>query len=311
MNLLGTRDIRQLCGELGIRPSKKRGQNFVTDPGTVRRIAALGVVEGEESPTVLEIGPGLGSLTLALLERGAKVAAVEIDRLLAQSLPETVRAHGGNVESLRVIQQDALQTTSGAQLVEGTGWEEPRLLVANLPYNVATPLLLHALEVMPKLRRAVVMVQAEVADRWVAKATDEAYGAPSAKLAWWGRAQRAFAVSRQVFIPVPNVDSTVVEFEREDILDRLIQNGLSGLEDASKGQVERLRQETFDVITQAFGQRRKTLRQALALYAGSPNEAASLVEKAGLDPSLRAERLEVVDFAKIAGVKMNRDGEWQ
>lgn len=293
--LLGTRDIRELCQVLGIRPSKKRGQNFVTDPGTVRRIAAGASLCPAE--VVLEIGPGLGSLTLALLETGARVVAVEIDSRLAAALPGTVRVHEGSVENLHVICADALSLDSASRLVQDTGWPPPAALVANLPYNVATPLLLHILEIMPEITRALVMVQAEVADRLVARVGDPAYGAPSVKLAWWGRARRAFAVSRQVFIPIPNVDSAVVEFHRRP--PRLF----PGAESLSVPELESLRRRSFAFINAAFGMRRKTLRQSLAKLCGSPTAAAGLLEKAGIDPSQRAENLEVADFAYLSRVE--------
>lgn len=293
--LLGTRDIRELCQILGIRPSKKRGQNFVTDPGTVRRIAAgVSVAPGE---VVLEIGPGLGSLTLALLELDARVIAIEIDPRLAAALPTTVRAHEGRVENLHVLCADALSLDSTSRMVPDSGWSLPVALVANLPYNVATPLLLHTLEVRPEISRALVMVQAEVADRLVATVGDPAYGAPSVKLDWWGRARRAFAVSRQVFIPIPNVDSAVVEFHRQP--PRLF----PGVESLSVPELESLRRRSFAFINAAFGMRRKTLRQSLAKLCGSPTAAAGLLEKAGIDPSLRAENLEVGDFARLAQVE--------
>ncbi|NMX04025.1 16S rRNA (adenine(1518)-N(6)/adenine(1519)-N(6))-dimethyltransferase RsmA [Mobiluncus mulieris] len=293
--LLGTRDIRELCLALDIKPSKKRGQNFVTDPGTVRRIAAGASLSSAE--VVLEIGPGLGSLTLALLETGARVIAVEIDSRLAAALPTTVRVHEGLVENLYVSCADALHLDSTSRVMTDTGWPPPVALVANLPYNVATPILLHILEVMPEINRAQVMVQAEVADRLVARVGDSAYGAPSVKLAWWGCARRAFGVSRQVFMPIPNVDSTVVEFRRES--PRLF----PGVESLNASEMEALRQRSFEFITAAFGMRRKTLRQSLARLCGSPDTAAGLLEKAGIDPGLRAENLGVADFAYLARVE--------
>lgn len=296
-DFLGTKDIRNLCRALDIRPSKKRGQNFVNDPGTVRRIVAGAEIAPND--VVLEIGPGLGSLTLAALETGAKVIAVEIDSRLAQALPDTVASHEAPVENLRVICADGLTITSVTELVGTSEWDEPRILVANLPYNVATPLLLHYLEVLPQIERAMVMVQAEVAERLVAKVGDDAYGAPSVKLAWWGRASRAFGVSRQVFIPVPNVDSTVVHFHREP------PQLFLGSEQLDAKTMESLRRRTFEFINAAFGMRRKTLRQSLSKICGSSVAAAELLEKAGINPGNRAENLTVEDFARIAHTELS------
>jgi hypothetical protein len=300
--LLGARDVSELCALLEVSPSKKKGQNFVTDPGTVRRIAAAaGISPGD---TVVEIGPGLGSLTLALLELGCKVIAIEIDQRLAAALPVTVAQHGANSADLCVMTQDALEIAGESDLEIPAGWAAPHRLVANLPYNVATPLLLHFLEVLPNLESALVMVQAEVADRWVAGVADGAYGAPSVKLAWWGRTKRAFKVGRNVFYPVPNVDSTVVEFRRLEVRQRLREDLKLDLENLTDEAIETLRQEVFAAVNAAFSQRRKTLRQSLAGYAGSPDAAAVLLESAGIIPGLRAERLSVTDFTKIAAAKL-------
>lgn len=279
----------------------------MTDPGTVRRIAAAADVKPGD--TVLEIGPGLGSLTLALLEAGFRVVAVEIDARLAAALPATVAAHGANPEALTVIHQDALEIQDAAELCATPGAAPPQALVANLPYNVATPLLLHFLQVLPGLEQAIVMVQAEVADRWVAGVGDGAYGAPSAKLAWWGQCQRAFRVGRAVFYPRPNVDSAVVEFSRREVRSHLEETGFSDyVRDADEAKIEQLRQETFAIITAAFGMRRKTLRQSLSGYAGSPDAAAALLEAAGIAPGLRGERLEIADFTRLAVAKINGTG---
>lgn len=300
--MLGARDVSELCALLEVSPSKKKGQNFVTDPGTVRRIAAAaGISPGD---TVVEIGPGLGSLTLALLELGCKVIAIEIDQRLAAALPVTVAQHGANSADLCVMTQDALEIAGESDLEIPAGWAAPHRLVANLPYNVATPLLLHFLEVLPNLESALVMVQAEVADRWVAGVADDAYGAPSVKLAWWGRTKRAFKVGRNVFYPVPNVDSTVVEFRRLEVRQRLREDLKLDLENLTDEAIETLRQEVFAAVNAAFSQRRKTLRQSLAGYAGSPDAAAVLLESAGIIPGLRAERLSVTDFTKIAAAKL-------
>lgn len=297
--LLGARDIVELCAALEVSPSKKKGQNFVTDPGTVRRIAAAaGVTPGD---TVVEIGPGLGSLTLALLEQGCKVIAIEIDPRLAAALPVTVKQHGANSANLCVMTQDALEISGVSDLDLPEGWAVPSRLVANLPYNVATPLLLRFLEVLPGLEGALVMVQAEVADRWVAGVADAAYGAPSVKLAWWGSAKRAFKVGRNVFYPAPNVDSAVVDFQRLEVRQRLKEDLKLSAEGLTDEAIETLRKEVFAAVNAAFSQRRKTLRQSLAKYAGSPDAAAALLETAGITPGLRAERLSVTDFTKIAG----------
>lgn len=300
--LLGARDIVELCAALEVSPSKKKGQNFVTDPGTVRRIAAAaGVTPGD---TVVEIGPGLGSLTLALLEQGCKVIAIEIDPRLAAALPVTVKQHGANSANLCVMTQDALEISGVSDLDLPEGWAVPSRLVANLPYNVATPLLLRFLEVLPGLEGALVMVQAEVADRWVAGVADAAYGAPSVKLAWWGSAKRAFKVGRNVFYPAPNVDSAVVDFQRLEVRQRLKEDLKLSAEGLTDEAIETLRKEVFAAVNAAFSQRRKTLRQSLAKYAGSPDAAAALLEAASITPRLRAERLSVTDFTKIAGAKL-------
>ena len=250
--MLGARDIVELCAALEVSPSKKKGQNFVTDPGTVRRIAAAaGVTPGD---TVVEIGPGLGSLTLALLEQGCKVIAIEIDPRLAAALPVTVRQHGANSANLCVMTQDALEISGVSDLDLPEGWAVPRQLVANLPYNVATPLLLHFLEVLPGLEGALVMVQAEVADRWVAGVADTAYGAPSVKLAWWGSAKRAFKVGRNVFYPAPNVDSAVVDFQRLEVRQRLKEDLKLSAEGLTDEAIETLRKEVFAAV---FGEIRR------------------------------------------------------
>lgn len=302
MFLLGARDILALCAALEVSPSKKKGQNFVTDPGTVRRIAAAaGISPGD---TVVEIGSGLGSLTLALLEQGCKVIAIEIDPRLAAALPVTVSQHGASSADLHVLTQDALEIAGVSDLDLPAGWAAPRQLVANLPYNVATPLLLHFLEVLPGLECALVMVQAEVAERWVAGVADAAYGAPSVKLAWWGSVKRAFKVGRNVFYPAPNVDSAVVDFRRLEVRQRLEEDLKLSPQGWTDETIETLRQEVFAAVNAAFSQRRKTLRQSLAGYAGSPDAAVALLEAAGISPGLRAERLSVTDFTKIAAAKL-------
>ena len=271
---LTARDVREIAERLGVRPSKRLGQNFVLEQGTVRQIATLAALT--DTDTVLEVGPGLGSLTLALLEAGArKLIAVEIDPVLAGELPQTLAAYPDQVT---VLTADALTVT---QDEVGT----PSVLVANLPYNVAVPVVLHLLAVLPSLDRGVVMVQAEVADRLCAGPGSRVYGAPSVKLAWYADARLAGTVPRTVFWPVPNVDSKLVKFTRHDP-----PGGAS-------------RQDTFAVIEAAFGQRRKTLRAALAGWAGSAPEAERILRAAGVDPCARGESLTVAQFASIAAAR--------
>jgi 16S rRNA (adenine1518-N6/adenine1519-N6)-dimethyltransferase len=273
--LLGPAEIRDLAELLGVTPTKKLGQNFVHDGNTVRHIVQIaGVQPGE---TVLEVGPGLGSLTLGLLEAGASVIAVEIDRRLAEQLPHTVRLMQPGT-SLTVVQDDALRVT------ELPG--EPSRLVANLPYNVSVPVLLHLLEHMPSLRTGIVMVQAEVGHRLAADPGSKVYGAPSVKAAWYGTWRTAGQVSRMVFWPVPNVDSVLVGFERRE-----------------EPGTEEERRATFALVDAAFQQRRKMLRQALSgVLGGSSASATAVLERAGIDPQSRGEQLLVGDFLAIARV---------
>ncbi len=273
--LLGPAEVRQLADRLGVRPTKAWGQNFVHDPNTVRRIARLsGACPGRR---VVEVGPGLGSLTLALLGAGAGVLAVEIDPVLAAALPDTVRARAGAcADRLQVLTADALRLTE----LPGPA---PELLVANLPYNVAVPVLLTFLERFVSIQQALVMVQAEVADRLAAGPGEKAYGAPSVKAAWWARVRRAGTVPRPVFWPVPNVESGLVELVRRP----------PPVTSASRAAV-------FACVDAAFAQRRKTLRAALAGWAGSPARAELVCRAAGIDPGLRGERLGVEQFARLA-----------
>lgn len=271
-SLLGPAEIRDLADLLGIQPTKKLGQNFVIDANTVRRIVkSAGVTAGE---TVVEVGPGLGSLTLGLLETGAAVVAVEIDKRLAAQLPTTVSAMAPDA-TLTVITQDALKVTELP--------DAPTVLVANLPYNVSVPVLLHFLEHFPTLDRGLVMVQAEVGQRIAAGPGSKVYGAPSIKAAWYGAFSTAGQVSRQVFWPVPNVDSILVRFERHE------QPG-----------TEQERRETFALVDAAFQQRRKMLRQALSVVVGSSEAASARLEAAGVAPTARGEELEMADFLAIA-----------
>lgn len=277
VTLLGAAEIRRLAAELEVTPTKKLGQNFVVDANTVRRIVQVAGVAA--SDRVVEIGPGLGSLTLAILETGAAVTAVEIDHRLAARLNETAVAHGVAAGALTVVDADALRVT------ELPG--EPRVLVANLPYNVSVPVLLHFLETFPALERGVVMVQAEVGERLAAAPGSKIYGAPSVKAAWYGSWRLAGVVSRQVFWPVPNVDSVLVGFAR----------------DAQPRGEEEERKRTFAIVDAAFQQRRKMLRQALAGVVGATAaEASALLESAGVAPTARGEELSVEDFHRIARV---------
>jgi 16S rRNA (adenine1518-N6/adenine1519-N6)-dimethyltransferase len=278
--LLTPSDVRDIAGRLGVRPSKRLGQNFVIEPGTVRRIAALASVRPDDA--VLEVGPGLGSLTLALLETGpAGVIAVEVDPMLAGELPRTVAIRAPALAGrLAVVTADALRIS------EHDLPAAPTLLVANLPYNVAVPVVLHLLAALPSLERGLVMVQAEVADRMCAAPGSRVYGAPSVKLAWYAEARPAGTVPRTVFWPVPNVDSRLVAFRRHD-----------------PPTTSASREDVFAVVDAAFGQRRKTLRAALSGWAGSAPEAERLLRVAGIDPGARGESLSVAEFARLAAAR--------
>jgi ribosomal RNA small subunit methyltransferase A len=272
--LLGPADIRQIAGRLGLRPSKRLGQNFVIDAGTVRRITALAGLGPAD--VVLEVGPGFGSLTLPLLAAAGQVIAVEADPALAAELPRTVAARApGLAGRLEVVTADAAQ-------VRDLPGEPPTALVANLPYNVAVPVVLHLLATVPSLRRGLVMVQAEVADRMTAPPGSRTYGVPSVKLAWFAAARRAGQVPRTVFWPVPRVDSGLVAFTRRE-------------PPPGPG-----RDEVFAVVDAAFAQRRKTLRAALAPWAGSAARAEEVLAAAAIDPARRGESLDVAEFARIA-----------
>jgi 16S rRNA (adenine1518-N6/adenine1519-N6)-dimethyltransferase len=281
VHLLGATEIRALATELDVTPTKKLGQNFVVDANTVRRIVQVARVSAGDR--VVEVGPGLGSLTLAILEAEASVTAVEIDHRLADRLPETARAHGVPEGALTVVDADALRVRD----LPG----DPEVLVANLPYNVSVPVLLHLLETFPRLERGVVMVQAEVGERLAAPPGSKVYGAPSAKAAWYGPWRLAGTVSRQVFWPVPNVDSVLVAFAR----------------DADPRGTEDERRRTFAIIDAAFQQRRKMLRQALSsVLGGSSAEASAVLEAAGVAPTARGEELEVEDYLRVARVAPGR-----
>ncbi|MER7502112.1 16S rRNA (adenine(1518)-N(6)/adenine(1519)-N(6))-dimethyltransferase RsmA [Nonomuraea pusilla] len=275
MRLLGPAEIRTLANKLDLRPTKKLGQNFVIDAGTVRRIVR--VAELTPDDVVIEVGPGLGSLTLALLPEAAHVVAVEIDPVLAAQLPLTV-AERELSGKLTVVNADALRITP-----EDLSGRAPTALVANLPYNVAVPVVLHLLQVLPSLRKGLVMVQSEVADRLAAGPGSKVYGVPSVKAAWYADVRRAGPVGRNVFWPVPNVDSGLVSLIRRE-----------------PPATTASREEVFAVIDAAFAQRRKTLRAALASWAGSPALAEQALTAAGVAPSTRGEQLDITAFARIA-----------
>ena len=274
--------LRGLAAALGLRPTKALGQNFVHDAEVLRGIVRhAGVRPGN---TVLEVGPGLGSLTLALLAAGARVVAVEIDPVLARALPATVADRMPEASgSLSVVHADALGVTGPKSLGLSQGADLPTLLVANLPYNVAVPVLLTLLEALPCLESATVMVQAEVADRLAAAPGSRTYGVPSAKVAWYASARRTLTIDRTVFWPVPHVDSALVELTRH-----------------APPATRAPREAVFAVIDAAFSQRRKTLRQALAALAGSPQQAEQAARQAGVDPRARGETLDVAAFAALA-----------
>jgi 16S rRNA (adenine1518-N6/adenine1519-N6)-dimethyltransferase len=289
---LGPTDIRTLAGRLGIRPSKRLGQNFVTDAGTVQRITTLARLGPAD--VVLEVGPGFGSLTLPLLAAARRVIAVELDPVLAAELPRTIAARApGLADRLEVVTADA------ARVRELPG-EPPTVLVANLPYNAAVPVVLHVLATMPSVRRGLVMVQAEMAARMSAGPGSRTYGVPSVKLAWYGEVRRAGVVPRNVFWPVPRVDSELVAFTRHP-------DQPAGQPAGEPGCASR--EEVFAVVQAAFAQRRKTLRSALAAWAGSAAEAERVIRRAGVDPALRGESLGVAEFARIARAGRMRGGQ--
>ncbi|MGP3972367.1 16S rRNA (adenine(1518)-N(6)/adenine(1519)-N(6))-dimethyltransferase RsmA [Streptomyces sp. 6N223] len=275
--LLGPSDVRELAAALRLTPTKQLGQNFVIDANTIRRIARA--AEIGEDDTVLEVGPGLGSLTLALLARAAHLTAVEIDDTLAAALPATVAARmPERADRFTLVHADALRLTPDA--LPGP---PPRVLVANLPYNVAVPVLLHLLAGFPSLQRALVMVQSEVADRLAAPPGTRTYGVPSVKAAWYAHARRAGSVGRTVFWPAPNVDSGLVALTRRE-----------------PPRTTAAREDVFAVVDAAFAQRRKTLRAALAPWAGSPAAAEAACAAAGVSPQARGETLTIEDFARLA-----------
>lgn len=272
--LLGPREIRELAARIGLRPTKTRGQNFVHDANTVRRIVAAAGIDG--SDRVVEVGPGLGSLTLGLLETGARVVAIELDDVLAAQLPVTVAERMPDAaDRLTLITGDALKVDRLPL--------EPTALVANLPYNVSVPVLLHLLEISPEWTTGLVMVQLEVADRLVAGPGTKVYGVPSAKLAWYARAERIGTVPASVFWPVPNVESGLVRITRRD-----------------PPATSATREQVFGVVDGAFANRRKMLRAACAPMCGGSARASELIAAAGIDPTLRGEVLRIDEFARIA-----------
>lgn len=272
--LLGPQEIRELADLLGIRPTKTLGQNFVIDPNTIRRIISLAEIDPNE--TVLEVGPGLGSLTLGILDAARDMVAVEIDPPLAEQLPHTIeKFRPGAGERIDVVLSDAMDVTELPKI--------PTALVANLPYNVAVPILIHLFSQFDSLEHALVMVQDEVADRLSAKPGSKIYGVPSVKMNWFCDVSKAGVIGTNVFWPAPKIKSGLVAFRRRPEL-------LS----------EVPRETVFAIIDAAFAQRRKTLRAALGVWAGSPARAGEILEAAGIDPQLRGEKLDIHDFVKIA-----------
>jgi 16S rRNA (adenine1518-N6/adenine1519-N6)-dimethyltransferase len=290
IRLLGRTEIRRLAKELELRPRKSLGQNFVHDANTVRRVVSTSGVG--RSDVVLEVGPGLGSLTLALLDRGATVIAVEIDPVLAERLPQTVTEHShSEIHRLTVINRDVLTVRLGELATE------PTALVANLPYNIAVPALLHLLAEFPTIRTVTVMVQAEVAERLAAEPGGKEYGVPSVKLRFYGRVRRCGMVSPTVFWPIPRVYSGLVR------IDRYPASPWSKGEPAD----ETFRRQVFELVDIAFGQRRKTSRNAFAEWAGSGNESASRLLAASIDPARRGETLSIEDFVRL--LRRSEDSE--
>lgn len=273
--LLGPADVRALAERLGIRPTKRRGQNFVIDANTVRRIVRESGIT--DTDVVVEVGPGLGSLTLALLQTAASVTAIEVDPVLARALPGTIAEYAPQqADRVRVVLADALRVTE----LPGPA---PTALVANLPYSVSVPVLLHLLALLPSLERGLVMVQSEVADRLAAPPGSRTYGGPSAKAAWFADVRRAGAIGRNVFWPAPNVDSGLVAWTRHDPPTTAVS-----------------REEVFAVIDAAFSQRRKMLRGVLRGIAGSAEAAEAALVAAGVDPLARGEALGISEFVRIA-----------
>ena len=279
--LLNATEIRDLAKKINLKPTKKLGQNFVIDQNTVEKIVKTAQID--KSSNVIEIGPGLGSLTLALLQTGAKVTAIEIDEKLAKLLPQTAKNKGLNEQNLKVINKDALKIKNSD--VDSS----VNVLVANLPYNVSVPVILHFLEVFPNIKKYLVMVQSEVADRLASPAGSKTYGAPSVKVQWYGQVKKSFAISRNIFWPVPNVDSDLVEINRSKKIDETMRNNL------------------FTLIDLAFEQRRKMLRSALSSLFGGSEKASLILQSAQIDPQLRGEALSVDDYVRLTNV-MRKSG---
>jgi 16S rRNA (adenine1518-N6/adenine1519-N6)-dimethyltransferase len=278
VSLLGPADVRRLADRLGVRPTKQLGQNFVIDPNTIRRIVAAARLEPDD--VVVEVGPGLGSLTLGLLDAARRVVAVELDPVLAEALPGTIAERAPELAAgFELVHANALRLTE----LPGPA---PTALVANLPYNVAVPVLLTMLERFPSLRRVLIMVQAEVADRLAAEPGGRVYGVPSVKARWYAEVRRAGAIGRNVFWPAPHVESGLVALDRRE-----------------PPRADVTRKEVFAVVDAAFAQRRKTLRAALGGWAGSPARAEELLRRAGVDPGARGESLGVAEYAAIAAAR--------
>ena len=278
--LLNPTEIRELAAQLDLKPTKKLGQNFVTDQNTVEKIVRISNVAKDS--LVLEVGPGLGSLTLALMATGAKVVAVEIDKRLADLLPLTAKSKGFDDNHLVVINKDALH-------IGTDDLDNPDVLVANLPYNVSVPVIIHILETFPSIKSYLVMVQSEVADRLVASPGSRTYGSPSVKLQWYGEVSKAGSISRNVFWPVPNVDSDLVQIIRKTEVD------------------ETIRKDLFAVIDASFAQRRKMLRSALSSMCGGSEKASEILQSAQIDPQLRGEALNVSDYVRLTNA-MRKSG---
>ena len=282
--LLGPADVRALAAELDLRPTKQRGQNFVIDANTVRRIVREAGIGPRD--VVVEVGPGLGSLTLALLAVAGRVVAIEVDEVLAGRLPETIATYApGQADRFEVVRADAMR-------IEAVPGPPPTALVANLPYNVSVPVLLHLLTLLPSLERGLVMVQSEVADRLAAAPGSKVYGVPSVKAAWFADVRRAGAIGRNVFWPAPNVDSGLVAWTRRE-----------------PPSTTASRERVFAVVDAAFAQRRKALRGVLRSLAPAEAVDAALAG-AGVDPLARGESLSVTDFARIAELLPWGEGPW-
>lgn len=279
--LLGPVEIRQLAEKLDVTPTKKLGQNFLHDPNTIRRIVAAADLQRDDR--VVEVGPGLGSLTLGLLEAVDDLTVVEIDPRLAAQLPDTIAERAPEqAGNLRLIEKDALRIAPGEL-------GDPTALVANLPYNVAVPVLLHLLELYPTIRRVLVMVQLEVAERLAAKPGNKVYGVPSVKASFYGTVRQAGTIGKNVFWPAPNIESGLVRIDC--------------FEDAPWPIDDATRKAVFPLVDAAFAQRRKTLRAALSGHFGGGPAAEEALVAAGIDPRLRGEKLAVEDFVRLAGIK--------